>query len=193
MKKLLAIMVLLTFVPACQNSSPSTHGTSEPVYSTRPVPKPVDPVHNPDDDGSYASMVVDLVNQARGNRLKVDVDLTAEAQSYVVAMARAGQLTHSLYGQSLGTRLAAIKYVYTAAGENIAEGQSTPGAVVKAWLNSPGHRQNIMNKTYTVTGVGSHKDLHGQWWWVQVFARKAGSNFSATKSKPEIHCPDGLK
>ena len=58
---------------------------------------------------------------------------------------------------------------YKSAGENIAMGQSTPEQVVKAWMNSSGHRANILNKNYTHIGVGYVKDGH---YWTQMFIQK---------------------
>ncbi|WLD95376.1 SafA/ExsA family spore coat assembly protein [Alkalihalobacillus sp. AL-G] len=61
---------------------------------------------------------------------------------------------------------------YTAAGENIAMGQSTPQAVVRAWMNSAGHRRNILNQRYTHIGVGYVEGGSGRYYWTQMFIRK---------------------
>jgi len=58
---------------------------------------------------------------------------------------------------------------YTAAGENIAYGQKTPQEVVNAWMNSPGHRANILNTNYTQIGVGFAKNSSGTPYWTQMF------------------------
>ena len=55
---------------------------------------------------------------------------------------------------------------YRAAGENIARGQTTPELVVNAWWNSSGHRQNMLNASYTQIGVGYVADGH---YWTQMF------------------------
>ena len=55
---------------------------------------------------------------------------------------------------------------YRTAGENIAYGQSTPQAVVNAWMNSRGHRANILNSSYTQIGVGYVANGH---YWTQMF------------------------
>ncbi len=55
---------------------------------------------------------------------------------------------------------------YRSAGENIAMGQRTPRAVVNAWMNSQGHRANILNASYTEIGVGYEKDGN---YWTQMF------------------------
>lgn len=58
---------------------------------------------------------------------------------------------------------------YKSAGENIAKGQTTPQAVVNAWMNSSGHRANILNKSYTKIGVGYVKSGN---YWTQMFIGK---------------------
>ena len=61
---------------------------------------------------------------------------------------------------------------YKTAGENIAKGQKTPAEVVKAWMNSQGHRENILNKNYTEIGIGVAKDANGTLYWTQMFIGK---------------------
>ncbi len=60
---------------------------------------------------------------------------------------------------------------FTAAGENIAWGQRTPQEVMNGWMNSPGHRSNILNSNYTQIGVGCAKDSSGRTYWTQMFIR----------------------
>jgi uncharacterized YkwD family protein len=61
---------------------------------------------------------------------------------------------------------------FTAAGENIAAGQATPQEVVQAWMNSPGHRANILNSTYTDIGVGYAAGGSEHYYWVQQFIKQ---------------------
>ena len=58
---------------------------------------------------------------------------------------------------------------YRTAGENIAKGYASPEAVVNAWMNSPGHRANILNSTYTHIGVGYVPSGN---YWTQMFISK---------------------
>lgn len=64
-----------------------------------------------------------------------------------------------------------LKYTY--AGENIAMGQRTPVEVMNGWMNSSGHRANILNKSYTEIGVGLAVNKSGQKYWTQMFIRPA--------------------
>jgi len=61
---------------------------------------------------------------------------------------------------------------YRTAGENIAAGQQTPQEVVTAWMNSPGHRANILNKSFTHIGVGYAKGGSYGHYWTQMFIGK---------------------
>ena len=61
---------------------------------------------------------------------------------------------------------------YKTAGENIGKGQKTPAQVVNAWMNSQGHRENILNKNYTEIGIGVAKDAKGTLYWTQMFIGK---------------------
>lgn len=61
---------------------------------------------------------------------------------------------------------------FTAAGENIAMGQRTAEQVVNGWMNSSGHRANILNERFTEIGVGYAKNSYGRTYWTQMFIRK---------------------
>ena len=60
---------------------------------------------------------------------------------------------------------------YRAAGENIAKGYRTPESVMDGWMNSPGHKANIMSPDFTEIGVGYVTDSRGTGYWVQMFIR----------------------
>lgn len=60
---------------------------------------------------------------------------------------------------------------YKSAGENIAKGQKTPQAVVNAWMNSEGHRKNILSKSFTEIGVG-YIQGNNTTYWTQMFITK---------------------
>jgi len=58
---------------------------------------------------------------------------------------------------------------YRAAGENIAMGQTSPQQVMQGWMNSPGHRANILNASFTQIGVGIAQNAQGRYYWTQQF------------------------
>ena len=72
-------------------------------------------------------------------------------------------------GSSCFTILEEFGVSYRAAGENIAMGQRTPEEVMDGWMNSSGHRANILNGTFTSIGVGYYVDGAGAAHWVQIF------------------------
>ena len=54
-------------------------------------------------------------------------------------------------------------------GENIAKGQTSPENVMNSWMDSPGHKANILSPNYGKIGVGCYTDPHGYIYWVQEF------------------------
>ncbi|MFE2236226.1 CAP domain-containing protein [Streptomyces sp. NPDC059442] len=126
--------------------------------------------------GSQAQEVVRLVNVERAaagcKALTVDADLTDAAQEYSDAMAATGNFSHTgTDGTQPQDRIEAAGYTWSRSGENIAKGQADAAAVVDAWMNSPGHRANILNCGFTEIGVGVSTD--GGPWWTQDFGTPA--------------------
>lgn len=74
-------------------------------------------------------------------------------------------------GRSWSTILHEHNIKWTACGENIAEGQDSPAEVVSGWMNSPGHRRNILNKEFTHLGVGIRRNAKGSLCWTQNFVQ----------------------
>jgi uncharacterized YkwD family protein/spore coat assembly protein SafA len=60
---------------------------------------------------------------------------------------------------------------FSSAGENIAYGQRTPKEVMNGWMNSPGHRANILSPSYTNIGCGVAKSSTGVYYWTQMFTK----------------------
>lgn len=109
--------------------------------------------------------------------LKWNRKLARSAHGHSADMAERDYFSHnSPEGATPFQRIRATGYVYRAAGENIAAGGSfvTAKAVVRAWLDSPGHCRNLMNPTYRHLGVARSKGP-GKWgiYWTQNFGRKA--------------------
>jgi uncharacterized protein YkwD len=128
--------------------------------------------------GSFASSaetaVVALTNRARAENgcrpLAHDAKLHLAAERHSADMARHGYFSHtSRDGRAFGQRIRATGFAFRRAGENIAKGQPTAAAVVKAWLDSPGHRANMLNCSFTHIGVGHHAKGPT---WTQDFASR---------------------
>ena len=119
-----------------------------------------------------AEAVASLVNAARQDaglsELELDADLCAAAQARAQGIAQSFSHTRP-DGSSCFTILEEFGISYRAAGENIAMGQRTPEEVMDGWMNSSGHRTNILNGTFTSIGVGYYVDGAGAAHWVQIF------------------------
>ena len=119
-----------------------------------------------------AEAVASLVNAARQDaglsELELDADLCAAAQARAQEIAQSFSHTRP-DGSSCFTILEEFGISYRAAGENIAMGQRTPEEVMDGWMNSSGHRANILNGTFTSIGVGYYVDGSGAAHWVQIF------------------------
>ena len=121
--------------------------------------------------GDYASQVAALVNAVRAQHglAALTVDTKVQRAAQVRAVETAQSFSHTRpNGSSFSTALTEAGVTYRTAGENIAYGQSTPQAVVDAWMNSSGHRANILSSSYTTIGVG-YTVVNGTAYWAQLF------------------------
>ena len=120
---------------------------------------------------SYESEVIRLVNEIRvENGLKAlstnwELSRVARYKSEDMYSARYFSHTSPTYGTPF-QMMRSFGISYRTAGENIAYGQRTPAAVVDAWMNSSGHRANILNASYTQIGVGYCASGN---YWTQMF------------------------
>ncbi len=120
---------------------------------------------------AFESEVVRLVNEIRVQYglkpLTENWELSRVARYKSQDMADNGYFSHTspTYGSPF-QMMKAFGLSYRAAGENIAYGQRSPQAVVDAWMNSSGHRANILNASYTQIGVGYVADGR---YWTQMF------------------------
>lgn len=119
----------------------------------------------------YEGEVIRLINEIR--RQNGLLSLTANWELSRVARYKSQDMVDQHYfshnSPTYGTPFQMIRAFglsYRTAGENIAYGQRTPQAVVDAWMNSSGHRANILNASFTQIGVGYVADGH---YWTQMF------------------------
>ena len=123
---------------------------------------------------AYESEVVRLVNLKRAEHglkpLTQDWQLSRVARYKSQDMKDLGYFSHTspTYGSPFDM-MKNFGISYRSAGENIAKGYTTPEAVVNAWMNSPGHRANILNSSYTYIGVGYVSSGN---YWTQMFISK---------------------
>ncbi|MEV5975118.1 CAP domain-containing protein [Streptomyces sp. NPDC051921] len=124
---------------------------------------------------SLADQVIALVNAERAKAgcgaLTANATLTRAAQGHSDDMAARDFFDHTNPdGAGPGDRVSAAGYPWSTYGENIAMGQSSPEQVMEAWMNSPGHRANILNCDFKEIGVGIHNS--GGPYWTQVFGAR---------------------
>jgi hypothetical protein len=132
-----------------------------------------------------AEQILILVNQRRAEEglrpLRIQSQLQAAAQGYAEYMARTGVFSHTgRDGSTPFSRMAAAGYRGTLMGENIARGFNTAASVMDAWMNSPGHRANILNPGYTDLGIGIAGNTPSIC-WVQ--------NFGASEVEADAEAP----
>ncbi|WP_249872790.1 CAP domain-containing protein [Oceanobacillus saliphilus] len=158
-----------------------------PVKEEKPAEQPAAPVQQPVQKeeqpqkqeqsqqlSQFEQEVVELTNQERAKQglpaLKIDTELSKVAREKSRDMAVNNYFDHNspTYGSPFDM-MKSYGISYSTAGENIAKGQRTPAEVVNAWMNSQGHRENILNGNYTHIGVGYVEQGNH---WTQLFIGK---------------------
>ncbi len=164
--------------PASPSTSPA-RSSSAPATTTKPPTRTPSSSAAPSTSAAtgaaaYEDQVLALVNNERAaagcGPVKADVPLRDLARAFSKDMADRGYFSHNTpEGKTPWDRAEEAGISYLAA-ENIARGQQTPAAVMDAWMNSEGHRRNILNCGLTKLGVGVHLGSGGPW-WTQEFGR----------------------
>lgn len=157
---------------------PAKHVTKRPAKRKRPstpVPRSTAPGGG-SGGGTLAQQVVSLTNAERAKHgcgaLTVDSQLQAAAQGHSDDMVARNFFDHTNpSGKNPGDRITAAGYRWSTYGENIAYGQRTPAAVMSAWMNSSGHRANILNCRFKNIGVGVTLKS-GTPYWTQNFGTR---------------------
>ncbi|MEU6939861.1 CAP domain-containing protein [Streptomyces rubiginosohelvolus] len=153
-----------------KSSSPASKAPAPPKTSAAPPPSKK-PSPSPT-DASARSEVLVLVNQERAkvgcSPLSTSAPLTSLAQNFSEDMAARGFFDHTDPDGDTPWDRAAQAGVQGLAAENIARGQADAQAVMEGWMNSEGHRANILNCDYKTIGIGVHEGSGGPW-WVQNF------------------------
>ena len=141
-----------------------------PAVSPRPsTPAPV--------MNSLELETFNLVNKYRQSRnlppLVADSAISAEAKAHSEQMAKSGQMSHDGFNERVTSVSKTI--VYRKAAENVAYnmGYGKPDLVaVQGWIESPGHQHNMVGQ-YDLTGIGVAKNAKGEYYFTQIFIRKA--------------------
>ncbi|GAA1976669.1 hypothetical protein GCM10009718_11160 [Isoptericola halotolerans] len=154
------------------SESPDVPETVERPDGPAPSAAAAAPSSSP--DGTDSALVLELVNAERAavgcGALRADAGLDDLALRHSEDMAARGYFAHTTPDGLTPWDRAAAAGVQGAAAENIARGQQDAAEVVRAWMDSPGHRANIVNCELTRHGLGAHRADGGPW-WTQVFGR----------------------
>lgn len=151
--------------------------SANPQISNYDLIYPGQEINIPSQDSSvlsYEKQVVDLVNKERTQRglnaLTQDWELSRVARYKSQDMKDNNYFSHTspTYGSPF-QMMKSFGITYKTAGENIAKGYKTPEAVVNGWMNSSGHRANILNSSFTRIGVGYVQNGN---YWTQMFISK---------------------
>ncbi|PHV69274.1 serine protease [Sporanaerobium hydrogeniformans] len=169
-----------TETPDTDKPSTETPDTDKPSTETPDTDKPSTETPAPSPDVNVSSQtafenkVLELVNVERAKQglkaLTMDESVRKVARAKSTDMSQKNYFSHTspTYGSPFDM-LKSFGISYKSAGENIAQGYPTPEAVVTGWMNSPGHRANILNASYTHIGVGY--EANGKY-WTQLFIGK---------------------
>lgn len=145
------------------------------------------------DEARVRQTLYDLVNQARAEAgygpVKQNQTLEDQATQYACEMIQYDFFAHEnpVTGSTLADRADEFGYRYLVIGENLAAGQPTVEKVFQDWMNSPGHRANILDSRFTELGIGIRRGGSLGMYWVQEFGRPFTDPFprpSTTASVP---------
>jgi len=132
------------------------------------------PGNNDTSEHAFIQQVVNLVNEERAKEGLAPLTIDTKVQAAAMVRAKECEVSFSHTrpdGSNFATALKEQNVSYRSSGENIAYGQQTPEAVMRAWMNSSGHRANIMNPNFTTIGVGYYENANGTDYWCQLFTR----------------------
>ncbi|MDF2724062.1 MAG: SCP-like extracellular [Paenibacillus sp.] len=164
--------------PAGNPQQPYVNPQQPALTPQQPAATPQQPAASPytptnpqqsGDSSQFAQQVLDIVNQERS---KANLSpLSMHSGLSQVAMAKAQDMYNNNYfdhqSPTYGSpfdMMQSYGITYNTAGENIAQGQTSPAEVMSQWMNSPGHRANILNSSFTNIGIAYYNNE-----WVQEF------------------------
>jgi len=133
-------------------------------------------------DESQTNEVLKLVNAERTNNGLAPLTLDSELVS--AADIRSKEL-NILFSHTRPDGRDYTTVLSKATGENIAKGQTTPAQVMNSWMNSAGHKANILNPNYKSIGIGYYKANDGTTYWVQLFSKNKADETPKNPTKVE--------
>lgn len=129
------------------------------------------------DEDQLASQILTLINLERAQLAVAPVTLnpalTKAAEDYACTMAAEDFFAHyhPETGEGPADRATGAGYVFYGVGENLASGQTTAAEAVEGWMDSPGHRENLLSPNWKETGIGVRHSPSYRTYWVQLFGQ----------------------
>ena len=160
--------------PTTTTNTTTSAPAPAPTKNTTTAPTTTNTTTPTGDFSAYQQEVLNIVNKERTSRglsaLKFNAEVSKVATLKSQDMIDKGYFDHTspTYGSPFDM-MKKFGITYKSAGENIAMGQKTPQEVMTAWMNSEGHRKNILNSSFTEIGIGIAKDSNGRLYWTQMF------------------------
>ena len=163
-----------TEAPTTTTMPPATEAPTTQPPATEAPPTAAEPAGN---DAAAQQQVLDLTNAERANAgcpaLQLNQTLNVAADGHSEDMAARNYFSHNdPEGNGPGVRIDAAGYQGRGWGENIAAGYRSAAAVVEGWMNSDGHRRNILNCNFNELGVGYAEGGSYGVYWTQVFGTR---------------------
>jgi uncharacterized protein YkwD len=157
---------------ATPTKEPQVSPTTASAIPVDPAASPAPASTNPQD--TFDQQILDLVNQERAkvgaNPLRINEQLDLAADQHTLDQASMNNMSHiGSNGSKMGDRIKNAGYLFSSIGENVAYGYGDAAAVMSGWMNSPGHRQNILNPNYQEIGIGYAQGADGRPYWTQDF------------------------
>ena len=165
--------------PAPVAQAPDTEAPApQPEPDPAPAPAPAPAGSATPGSSSAAAQVVALTNAERAKAglgaLTVSGKLTAAAAAHSADQASHNTMTHTgSNGSSMSQRISATGFAWRALGENVAMGYANANSVMTGWMNSPGHRKNILTPGFTMIGVALAAAADGSLYWTMDLATPA--------------------
>jgi uncharacterized protein YkwD len=184
--RLVRACLLTLLAAACLAIPAASASASTCAYANTPVSRATRP--------ELRRAVVCLINKQRTSRglprLRANWRLNRSAQRWTSSMVNRQIFTH---GINFASRLTAVGFRWATAGENIAVGFTSPFQVVKGWMASTGHCQNILYPAFSRVGTGELNQGISGWGgaatWTQDFALRMGRRPPSHKMGPADGCP----
>ena len=173
-----SIALILGLLASCRRPDLNVPPLPDQQPDTIPVPPLPDtlPTPPPIAEPTEQAKIILITNAERAKKglspVRANPQLMEAAQKYAELMASKNKLSHTIDGD-VGGRVNATGYRWRACGENIAWNYRDAATVMDGWMNSSGHRRNILTPVFAEIGVGIARNSRGEIYHCQVFATPA--------------------